>query len=119
MQVCLLEPDEAVRTALTASLEQNGWKVSRDEQAGDLSTWLEQEEPVALIAESTLPDITAKRVLRVSKKKGIPVIFLGHGRELEEAVDLMRKGAIDFFEKPFNQKRLLNLLESLIVTKVD
>ncbi|NNE38624.1 MAG: hypothetical protein HKN08_10005, partial [Gammaproteobacteria bacterium] len=54
-------------------------------------------------------------VLNVSKKQGIPVVFLGHERDIEVAVKLMRKGAIDFFEKPFHQNRLLELLDDLVV----
>ena len=114
-QLCLIEPDEAVRSALTSMLMQNGWQVSRDDHAGNLSDWLEQEDPVTLICESRLPDINAEKVLKIAKEKGVPVIFLGHGRDIEAAVELMRKGAIDFFEKPFHQNRLLELLESLVV----
>lgn len=42
--------------------------------------------------------------------KVVPVIFLtGHG-EVPMAVEMMRQGAADFFEKPFNDNKLVDLV---------
>ena len=111
--VCLLEPDEAVRVALSAFLRQRGWDVVREGQAGELKAWLDTKSPVALISESRLPDMNAEEVLSICIANGIPAIFTGHGRDIDAAVNLMRKGASDFLEKPFNQQRLIDSLNSL------
>ena len=111
--ILLIEPDEAVRAAISSLLKQHGWKVSAHAVAGELETLFSDSHPVALICESTLPDITAQQVLETSKERGIPVIFLGHRREIQHAVDLIHLGARDFMEKPFPQDRLLRLLNSL------
>lgn len=43
--------------------------------------------------------------------KRIPVIFItGHG-EVAMAVDAIKRGAFDFFEKPFNDKQLFDRIE--------
>jgi DNA-binding NtrC family response regulator len=111
--IVLLEPDEAVRTAISSLLKQHGWQVDARAAANGLGTMLGNEHPVALVCESALPDITAGQVLKISQGSGIPVIFLGHKREIQEAVDLIHLGARDFLEKPFPQDRLLRMLNSL------
>ena len=43
-----------------------------------------------------------------STSKRLPVIFLtGHG-DVPMAVDMLKKGAFDFFEKPFNDNKLMD-----------
>ena len=111
--VLLIEPDEAVRAAISSLLKQHGWRVSASADADGLKALLEDKAPLALICESELPDMTAKQVLRACQEYEIPAVFLGHRREIQEAVDLIHLGASDFLEKPFPQDRLLRLLNKL------
>lgn len=111
--ILLLEPDEAVRSALSAMLRQCGWQVEAREDGAGLEGLLTGHAPAAVVCESSLPDIKARKVLETAGKHNIPVVFLSHAREVQDAVDLMRWGARDFLEKPFPQKRLLKSLESL------
>lgn len=112
-QVILVEPDEAVREAISSLLKQHGWRVSAHAEAGSLDILLNSHDPLALICESALQDMTAKQVLKLCKSKEIPAIFLGHKREIQDAVDLIHMGAKDYLEKPFPQDRLLRLLNGL------
>ena len=111
--ILLLEPDEAVRSALSAMLRQHGWQVEAHADGKALDILLTRLAPLAIICESLLPDIKARKVLETAGRKLVPVVFLGHVREVQDAVDLMRLGARDFLEKPFPQKRLLKILEKL------
>jgi DNA-binding NtrC family response regulator len=111
--IILIEPDEAVRAAIASLLKQDGWEINARANASELKDVLSELAPFALICESALQDITARQVLRACKANDVPVIFLGHKREIQEAVDLIHMGASDFLEKPFPQDRLLRLLNSL------
>ena len=111
--VVLIEPDEAVRSALTTLLEGKGWKVCALALGAELEGELDVCRPVAMVSESNLPDMQAVAILDSSRKRKLPVIFLGHRQEVQNAVDLMRMGARDFLEKPFPQGRLLDLLDGL------
>lgn len=113
MPVTLVEPDEAVRSALTTLLEGRGWTVLALEDGRDLGASLARLSPVAVVSESTLPDMSATSVLDECRRFRVPVVFLGHQTEVQSAVDLVRMGARDFLEKPFPQARLLSLLDSL------
>lgn len=115
--VLLLEPDEAVRSALASSLKQHGWQVELLGQSEDIAASLGEAMPTAVISESSLPGKAAFAVLEACKAAGVPIIYLGHRAETQGAVDLMRKGAFYFLEKPFPQKRLLEVLEELRADK--
>lgn len=113
--IILVEPDEAVRSAISALIRQHGWRVDAYESAGNLALVLRSKHPATLICESELPDMEADDVLETGIQEGIPVIFLGHKREIQHAVDLIQMGARDFLEKPFPQERLLKTLSTLSV----
>ena len=109
----LVEPDNAVRSALKTLLQGLGWRVTALKTSQRLDTILDKADITAIISESSLPDRLATDVLDVGNSRTIPVIFLGHHQQVQVAVDLMRLGATDFLEKPFQQKRLIRLLDSL------
>ena len=111
--VLLIEPDEGVRTALTSMFRNMGWQVWAFACGERFEDEIKLHHPAVVISESALPDLAADSVLKTSRSHQIPVIFLGHGREVQQAVDLMREGAADFLEKPFPQSRLIKLMEHI------
>ena len=109
----LVEPDSAVRTALKTLLQGLGWHVTALKTGRRLDSVLGKSDITAIISESSLPDRLATAVLELGNTQEIPVIFLGHNQQVQDAVDLMRLGARDFLEKPFSQTRLIRLLDTL------
>ena len=109
----LVEPNSAVRSALKTLLKGLGWRVTALKTGQRLDSVLGKSDITAIISESSLPDRLATVVLELGKAREIPVIFLGHNQQVQDAVDLMRLGARDFLEKPFPQARLIRLLDSL------
>jgi two-component system response regulator DctR len=62
------------------------------------------------LSGTTLFDMLATRQLT----KRLPVIFLtGHG-DVPMAVDTLKRGAFDFFEKPFNDNKLMDRVEEAL-----
>ncbi|MBT8061968.1 MAG: response regulator [Xanthomonadales bacterium] len=112
--VLILEPDDGVRSALTSMLQNMDWQVWAYADGGHLEEEIELHQPAILISESLLPDLNADAVLNEARAHEIPVIFLGHGREVQHAVDLMRQGAADFLEKPFPQSRLIEIMDQFV-----
>ncbi len=111
--VILIEPDVSVRDALTILLEGENWRVNSLDDCDDLPVALEEQEAVAVISESILPNCTPQEILECCSRYSLPVIFTGHDLPLQGAVDLIRQGATDFLDKPFPQSRLLDLLDGL------
>lgn len=109
----LIEPDSAVRDALTTLLTHEGWQVSMVESGETLARELESRKPAAVISESRLPGLDARRVLKVCLEHQVPTVFIGHEQAVQHAVDLVQQGAAGYLEKPFSQARLLQLLREL------
>jgi len=111
--VVLIEPNASVRDALLTLLHGEGWVVDCLEQCTELPNALKQEDMIAVISESSLPDCTPQEILQQCSSRNIPVIFTGHELSLQGAVDLIRQGASDFLDKPFPQGRLVDLLNDM------
>jgi DNA-binding NtrC family response regulator len=113
----LIEPDVSVRDALALLLRSEGWKVREANDCAELQRCIEESAGegglAAVISEASLPDCSAEDILQMSERHGLPVVFTGHDLSLQRAVDLIRRGAADFLDKPFPQSRLLDLLERL------
>ena len=109
----LIEPDEAVRTAISSLIDQQNWSVIAKKNARSLEKSLNEECLLGVVCESSLSDMKATDVLKTCMLKKVPVIFLGHEREVQSSVDLIHSGAVDFLEKPFPQARLINALQRI------
>ncbi len=74
------------------------------------------EKPELVVLDLKLPDISGEEVLRRLKEvdKDIAVVIVtGFGGE-QVAVDLMRKGAIDFISKPIDHEAFLKSIENAL-----
>ena len=115
--VYIVDDDEAVRDSLRWLLEGNGFSVkvfSNAEELLDFSKTQSHGMVGCLILDVRMPGITGVELHDVLLKEGIniPVIFItGHG-SVSLAVKSMKKGAIDFLEKPFSDEEICRLVDS-------
>ena len=115
--VYIVDDDEAVRDSLRWLLEGNGFSVkvfSNAEELLDFSKTQNHGMSGCLILDVRMPGITGVELHYVLLNKGIdiPVIFItGHG-SVSLAVKSMKKGAIDFLEKPFSDEEICRLVDS-------
>ena len=117
--VYIVDDDEAVRDSLKWLLEGNGYSVKVFENAEQLlDTQAGQEHSLkgCLILDVRMPGITGIELHDelLTKKINIPVIFItGHG-SVTLAVKSMKKGAIDFLEKPFSEEEICKLVDGAL-----
>ncbi len=115
--VYIVDDDEAVRDSLRWLLEGNGFSVkvfSNAEELLDFSKTQSHGMVGCLILDVRMPGITGVELHDVLLKEGIniPVIFItGHG-SVSLAVKSMKRGAIDFLEKPFSDEEICRLVDS-------
>ncbi len=115
--VYIVDDDEAVRDSLRWLLEGNGFSVKVFESAEDLLDYSKSQNngiTGCLILDVRMPGITGVELHDVLLNQGIdiPVIFItGHG-SVSLAVKSMKKGAIDFLEKPFSDEEICRLVDS-------
>ena len=115
--VYIVDDDEAVRDSLRWLLEGNGFSVKVFSNAEELLDFTKNQNngiSGCLILDVRMPGITGVELHDVLLNAGIdiPVIFItGHG-SVSLAVKSMKKGAIDFLEKPFSDEEICRLVDS-------
>src|SRR5262249_30712707 len=110
------------RRTLQLVLEGEGYKVIGAETATQgLAVLANPQTPVDLaLFDVKLPDISGLEALERIKKddatKDLPVIVISGHATVNDAVQAIKLGASDFFEKPLNRERVLvsvrNVLEA-------
>lgn len=68
-----------------------------------------------ILLDLKMPDLSGIEIMKNAKRKGIKTNFIvitGYG-EVESAVEAMKLGAIDYIQKPFDVKKLLEILENI------
>ena len=104
----IVDDDRDVRSSISFMLGTAGAKTRPFGSGADFIDSLDHLEPGCVLLDVRMPDIDGVEVLEELGRReiGWPVIVMtGHG-EIALAVQTMKLGAIDFLEKPFEEKLL-------------
>lgn len=114
--VFVVDDDEMVRDSLRWLLEAAGFKVETFASGEDFLKGYDPGWPGCLIVDLRMPGMSGLDVQKAltEEKIPIPTIFLtGHGT-IPHAVRAMRRGAVDFITKPYNDQTLLDRVEQCL-----
>ena len=115
--VCLVDDDDAVLDALRLYLQSKGLEVrcfrSGEDFLGGLEAGL---APVCLVTDVRMPGISGLELQQELNRLAIvfpTILITGHG-DVAMAVAAIKAGALDFIEKPFDEQRLLAVIQEAI-----
>ena len=114
--VYVVDDDEAVRDSLQWLLEGKDYRVRCFESAEAFLSRLDAREVACLIADIRMGGMTGLELQDrlLERKSPLPIVFItGHG-DVPMAVDAMKKGAMDFIQKPFKEEELLTLVVRML-----
>jgi len=115
-QVFVVDDDDAQRDSLVWLLESHGHRVAPYARAGDfLAAWNETLTG-CLVLDVRMPGMGGLELFDelVRRHSVLPVVFItGHG-DVPMAVSALKKGAVDFIEKPFAAEDMLRLVDSCL-----
>jgi FixJ family two-component response regulator len=114
--VYVVDDDEAVRDSLQWLLEGKDYRVKCFDSAEAFLARFDPREVACLIVDIRMEGMSGldlqDRLLE--RKSPLPVVFItGHG-DVPMAVTTMKKGAVDFIEKPFQENALVSLVERML-----
>ncbi|MEC5397712.1 response regulator transcription factor [Uliginosibacterium sp. H1] len=114
--VHIVDDDEALRDSLVWLLESTGLAVSAYASAEEFLAAWRPDITGCLVLDVRMPGMSGLELYE--KLNGmhstLPVIFItGHG-DVPMAVSALKKGAVDFIEKPFNDRDMLKLIEQCL-----
>lgn len=111
--VFIVDDEEAVRDSLQWLLESSGLSVALFDSAEAFLSSYKPDQPGCLVVDVRMPGMSGLELQErlVEQHYSIPVIFItGHG-DVPMAVQAVKHGAVDFLEKPFNDKELLQIIQ--------
>jgi len=115
-RVYVIDDDPAMRDSLDFLLGSAGFSVRLFDSAQIFLDELESLEAGCVVTDIRMPGIDGMELLRQlnSGTRKLPVIVMtGHG-DVPLAVEAMKLGALDFLEKPFNDERLIGMIETAL-----
>jgi FixJ family two-component response regulator len=114
--VYVVDDDEAVRDSLQWLLEGKDYRVRCFDSAESFLTRFDPREVACLIADIRMGGMSGMELQDrlIERQSPLPIVFItGHG-DVPMAVESMKKGALDFIQKPFDETQLLNLVERML-----
>jgi len=108
IDILIIDDEQVVRDAVSRVCETAGLTV---EAASDAKTGLDKiqkDEYRLVVCDVMLPDLDAFQILEAMKQASLrtPVIMITGYSTMENAVNSLRRGAIDFIPKPFTADEL-------------
>ena len=112
----LIEDDVSQRGSIESLLAFKGFITKSYSTAKDFLQTLPFERPAIVIVDIQLPDISGVDLHRMLLEKNInpPIIFISGEASIQQSVDAMKQGAIEFLVKPFDIDELINAVTKAI-----
>ena len=114
--VYVVDDDEAVRDSVQWLLEGQDFRVRCFESAEVFLARYDPREVACLIVDIRMDGMSGLELQDrlIERNSPLPIAFItGHG-DVPLAVDTMKKGALDFIQKPFNEQQLVPLVERML-----
>jgi two-component system, LuxR family, response regulator FixJ len=115
-KVYVIDDDDAMRDSLDFLLGAADFHVRLFESAQNFLDTLSTVDFGCVVSDVRMPDIDGIELLKRLKAGGslFPVVIMtGHG-DVPLAVEAMKLGAVDFLEKPFEDDRLIGMIEAAL-----
>jgi FixJ family two-component response regulator len=114
--VFVVDDDTSVRSALKRLIQSLGFQVETFDSAQAFLEHGSHDGPACLILDVRMPGMSGielqQQLTRVGL--GMPIVFItGHGN-IPMSVKAMKAGAVDFIEKPFEDQKLIDAVNTAI-----
>jgi len=114
-RVLLVEDEKAIRDAVSAYLEKEGYWVSGAEDGGEALDLFEKNRFDLVVLDLMLPKVSGEDVCRaIRNSSDVPIIMLTAKGELEDRVAGLELGADDYLVKPFSPRELVARVRALL-----
>ncbi len=117
-RILIVDDEAAAREGLRRLLQAWGYAAETAASADEALERIEQARPSAVITDLVMPGTEGLEfVRRLQADYALPVIVFSGQGTIEQAVEAIKLGALDFLEKPVEPSKLKLLLEKLAGTR--
>jgi two-component system, NtrC family, response regulator PilR len=114
--ILIVEDDVSMREFLTDFLTNEGYNVDWSVHGGDAKKKVERKSYDIVITDVVMPEVDGVEVLKYVKDKSPDtsvIVITGHST-IKQAVELVKMGADDYFNKPFDNDDMLLVIEKAL-----
>jgi RNA polymerase sigma factor (sigma-70 family) len=114
--VHIVDDDASIRELLSWLMKRNGFSARVYPDARSFLAAYKPGGPGCLLLDLNLPGMSGLELQQALKAQGVllPVVFLSGRADIPKAVRAVREGAIDFIEKPFDYKQVVDLVREAL-----
>ena len=111
-QIMVVEDDEELREALSETLLTAGYGVAHARDGSDALKLLEKQQFDLIVSDIQMPNMDGHSLLKKVKENhpDLPMMLMTAYGSIQQAVDAMRDGAVDYMVKPFEAEVLVNMV---------
>ena len=103
--IAVIEDDQHIGNIIENALKKEGYGVLRAYSGTEALYLLSHNTPDLILLDLMLPGLSGEEIL--SKMDGIPVIVVSAKVGIDDKVNLLLSGAVDYITKPFEIRELL------------
>ena len=103
--IAVIEDDQHIGNIIENALKKEGYGVLRAYSGTEALYLLSHNTPDLILLDLMLPGLAGEEIL--SKMDGIPVIVVSAKVGIDDKVNLLLSGAVDYITKPFELRELL------------
>ncbi|SKA58117.1 response regulator transcription factor [Enterovibrio nigricans] len=114
--VYIVDDEDSVRESLVFMLESYSLNIKDFASATSFLEHVDTTQPGCIVLDSRMPEMRGQELQAVLNETRSPlsIIFLtGHG-DVPMAVDALKDGAVDFFQKPVDGDQLVKAIEKAL-----
>ena len=117
-RILLVDDEEDLRWLVSRFLKKQGLEVIEAEDAEQALQLFEAESPQIVISDVRMPGRSGVELMQElrSVDPQLPMILISAVEDVATAVEAMKIGAYDFLTKPFDNERLLSLVQRALET---
>lgn len=117
----VIDDDYAMRRSWAFLIEGEGWEVVTYSNALAFLAANDFSRPGCLLLDVRMPRMSGLELQNALKDKGVdlPIIFIsGHG-DIDMAVLGLKSGAVDFLQKPVDDRKLLDAISNAVLKNLN
>ena len=113
--ILVIDDDKNMRVALKEALSRTGWRVVLAAGGIEGLRAFEKSVPDLVITDVKMEDMSGIEVLtEIRKKSDVPVVVITAYGTIGDAVDAMKRGAVDYILKPFSFEDLEKVIDNAL-----
>lgn len=119
--VFIVDDDEAMREGLSLLMSAVNLKVKTFDSAQAFLDFYDQSQAGCLLLDVRMPGMSGLKLQDKLAERGIniPIIFITCHGDLSMAVKAVKKGAIDFLQKPVGDQALLDKVQEALAIGIE